>query len=100
MLPSSLEAQCRLQIYVLKGMAMAASLQDIECWVLRAPIAEPVANAFGAMSNRPAVFLRLRDSDGACGWGEVFSNFPQVGAEPRARLVRSLFVPMLTGVAA
>jgi L-alanine-DL-glutamate epimerase-like enolase superfamily enzyme len=79
---------------------MAASLEGIDCWVLRAPIAEPVANAFGAMSNRPAVFLRLRDSRGVSGWGEVFSNFPQVGAEHRARLVRSLFVPMLEGVAA
>ena len=28
--------------------------KSVECWVLRAPIAEPVANAFGAMTNRPA----------------------------------------------
>lgn len=74
---------------------MTTRIQRVECWVLRAPIAEPVANAFGAMANRPAVFLRLTASDGAVGWGECFSNFPQVGAEHRARLAKSIFAPLL-----
>ena len=75
-------------------------IKRVECWVLRAPIATPLANAFGAMTNRPAVFLRLHASDGAWGWGEVFSNFPQVGAEHRARLVDSIFRPLLEGATA
>jgi len=79
---------------------MPATITRIECWVLRAPISEPVANAFGAMTNRPAVFLRISASDGAFGWGEVFSNFPQVGAEHRARLVSSIFAPLLNGCGA
>ena len=79
---------------------MTTRIERVECWVFRAPIAEPVANAFGAMTNRPAVFLRVAASDGAWGWGEVFSNFPQVGAEHRARLVDSIFAPLLIGVAA
>ncbi|MEO8303645.1 MAG: mandelate racemase/muconate lactonizing enzyme family protein [Betaproteobacteria bacterium] len=79
---------------------MQTHIERVECWVFRAPIAEPVANAFGAMTNRPAVFLRIAASDGAWGWGEVFSNFPQVGAEHRARLVDSLFAPLLIGAAA
>ncbi len=79
---------------------MNTRIEKIECWVLRAPIAEPVANAFGAMTNRPAVFLRVSASDGAWGWGEVFANFPQVGAEHRARLVESLFAPLLAGAPA
>ncbi len=79
---------------------MTTTIDLIECWVLRAPITEPVANAFGAMTNRPAVFLRITASDGAIGWGEVFSNFPQVGAEHRARLVASIFAPLLEGVSA
>src|SRR3569623_728972 len=76
---------------------MGTPISSVDCWVLRAPIAEPVANAFGAMTNRPALFLRLSASDGAWGWGEVFSNFPQVGAEHRARLVASIFAPLLRG---
>src|SRR5215217_1994158 len=79
---------------------MATLIDKVECWVFRAPIAEPVANAFGAMTNRPATLLRVTASDGAWGWGEVFSNFPQVGAEHRARLVASIFAPLLTGVTA
>lgn len=77
---------------------MNPTISRVECWVLRAPIAEPMANAFGAMTNRPAVFLRVSASDGAWGWGEVFCNFPQVGAEHRARLVDSIFGPLLNGV--
>lgn len=79
---------------------MTNTIERLECWVLRAPIAEPVANAFGTMTNRPAVFLRITASDGAHGWGEVFSNFPQVGAEHRGRLVASIFAPLLVGFAA
>lgn len=79
---------------------METRIEKVECWVLRAPIAQPVANAFGAMTNRPALFLRISASDGAWGWGEVFCNFPQVGAEHRARLVDSIFVPLLEGCAA
>jgi D-galactarolactone cycloisomerase len=76
---------------------MESTIDAVECWVLRAPIDEPLANAFGAMSSRPAVFLRVTASDGAFGWGEVFCNFPQVGAEHRARLVDSIFAHVLKG---
>ena len=79
---------------------MPTSIVRLEHWVFRAPVAEPVANAFGAMSNRPALFLRLSASDGAWGWGEVFCNFPQVGAEHRARLVDSIFRPLPEGACA
>jgi L-alanine-DL-glutamate epimerase-like enolase superfamily enzyme len=73
------------------------TIDAIECWVFRAPIDAPVSVSFGSMTNRPALFLRLRAIDGAWGWGEVFCNFPQVGAEHRARLVDSLFAPLLQG---
>ena len=67
----------------------------IEPFAYRAPIVEPVANAFGSMNNRPALFVRVSAGDGAWGWGEVFCNFPQVGLEHRARLISSIFVPLL-----
>ena len=75
------------------------TIAKLESWVYRAPVAEPVANAFGAMNNRPALFLRVSASDGVWGWGEVFCNFPQVGAEHRARLIASIFTPLLEGCA-
>ena len=70
-------------------------ITKVEAWVLRAPVAQPVANAFGSMANRPALFVRLSAADGAWGWGEVFCNFPQVGAEHRARLIASIFAPLI-----
>ena len=76
---------------------MPTLIEKVECHVFRAPIDVPVANAFGAMTSRPAVFLRIAASDGAWGWGEVFSNFPQVGAEHRARLAASIFAPLIEG---
>lgn len=74
---------------------MALTITRVECWVHRAPIDTPLANAFAAMTNRPATWLRISASDGAWGWGEVFSNFPTVGAEHRARLIESIFAPLL-----
>lgn len=53
----------------------------------RVPIANPVITSFGAMTSRPAVFVRLEDSEGTFGWGEIFANWPAAGAEHRARLV-------------
>ena len=73
------------------------TIERVECFVYRAPVVAPVANAFGAMRDRPSTFVRVSASDGAWGWGEVFCNFPQVGAEHRARLVESVLVPLLTG---
>jgi L-alanine-DL-glutamate epimerase-like enolase superfamily enzyme len=74
---------------------MEPVISAVEAHVLRAPIDVPVSNAFGAMTSRPAVFVRVVASDGAWGWGESFANFPQVGAEHRARLARSIFAPLL-----
>ena len=63
----------------------------------RVPIASPVATSFGVMHNRPAVFVRLEDSEGAFGWGEIFANWPAAGAEHRARLVVEDMADLLLG---
>ncbi|WP_208021119.1 mandelate racemase/muconate lactonizing enzyme family protein [Paracoccus alkanivorans] len=59
----------------------------IQAWALRVPIRTPVATSFGVMHNRPAVFLRIEDAEGAAGWGEVFANWPAAGAEHRVNLL-------------
>lgn len=69
----------------------------IDTFVCRAPIDTPVQTSFGIMRDRPAVFVRVTDADGAQGWGEVWCNFPTVGAEHRARLVDSVLAPLLAG---
>ena len=70
-------------------------LAKAETFVFRAPIDVPVRTSFGTMHDRPAVLVRLEDKDGAYGWGEVWCNFPSVGAEHRARLINDLLIPML-----
>ncbi|MGJ8572257.1 MAG: mandelate racemase/muconate lactonizing enzyme family protein [Hoeflea sp.] len=64
-----------------------SDIARIEVSAYRVPIATPVMTSFGAMTNRPAVFVRLTDSEGAFGWGEIFANWPAAGAEHRARLL-------------
>lgn len=76
---------------------MSLRPQRIEAFVYRAPIDTPVQTSFGIMRDRPAVFVRVTDADGATGWGEIWCNFPTVGAEHRARLVDSVFAPLLVG---
>lgn len=76
---------------------MSAALKRIEAFVYRYPVETPVRTSFGTMHERPAVFVRVEDDDGAEGWGEVWCNFPDVGAEHRARLVESVFASLLEG---
>ncbi len=74
---------------------MIPTLERVEAFVYRAPIDTPVQTSFGIMRDRPAVFVQVTDSEGARGWGEIWCNFPTVGAEHRARLVASVFAPLL-----
>lgn len=74
-------------------------IDRVEAWALRAPITTPVVTSFGVMRDRPAVWLRLTGADGCEGWGEVWCNFPNVGAEHRARLVVGTVAPLVLGTA-
>ena len=73
----------------------ASTIARVDVHVFRAPIATPVVNAFGTMRNRPMALVSIADSAGVTGWGEIWCNFPVVGAEHRARLITSVFAPLL-----
>ena len=73
------------------------TLQALDVTVYRAPVERPVKTAFGAMTDRPAVIIRAVEQDGTVGFGEVWCNFPQCGAEHRARLVTSALTPLTIG---
>ncbi|KUF10156.1 mandelate racemase/muconate lactonizing enzyme family protein [Pseudoponticoccus marisrubri] len=72
-------------------------LARIEAQVFRVPLDRAVETSFGAMRDRPAVFVRLEDDEGAFGWGEVFANWPAAGAEHRARLLVLDLADLLIG---
>ena len=65
--------------------------------VYRAPITRPVRTAFGTMTDRPAVVVEARSTDGFSGYGEVWCNFPSPAAGYRARLIESVLGPEISG---
>ena len=71
------------------------ALRNVEAFVFRWPVKTPVRTSFGTMRDRPAVFVRATDVDGHVGWGEIWCNFPAVGAEHRARLLASVMAPLI-----
>jgi D-galactarolactone cycloisomerase len=73
------------------------TLARIEAHVFRTPIAEPVRTSFGTMTERAAVFVRVEDSDGGRGWGEIWCNFPNAAAEHRALLLADVLAPRVLG---
>jgi D-galactarolactone cycloisomerase len=77
--------------------AAPISPASIETLLFRYPVETPVRTSFGVMHDRPALFVRVTDQDGRVGWGEVWCNFPTVGAEHRARLIESALAPRLVG---
>ena len=64
---------------------MTLRIEKLEAFVYRAPIDTPVQTSFGTLRDRPAVFVRATDADGVQGWGEVWCNFPTIGAEHRVQ---------------
>ncbi len=77
----------------------AVQLRRIDAWALRVAIARPVETSFGIMRDRPAVFVRIEDTDGNFGFGEIWCNFPGVGAEHRVRMAIDELAPLLAGKA-
>lgn len=75
----------------------AFSVERLDVFVFRAPADPPVQTSFGIMRDRPAVLLRVTDARGVFGWGEVWCNFPVVGAEHRARMAATYLRPLVCG---
>ena len=73
------------------------ALRALTAHVFRAPLERPVVTSFGAMHDRPMLIVRAEDRDGAVGFGEVWCNFPAVGAEHRARIIETVLAPLCVG---
>ena len=70
--------------------SLAFTIASIEAFCIRVPVKTPIKVAFGTFRDRPMVLLRVVDTEGAEGWGEVWANWPASGAEHRARLALDL----------
>lgn len=78
-------------------MTTTLRIRSVQSVLFRARVATPVRTSFGVMPDRPALLARVEDTDGAVGWGEIWCNFPPLGAEHRAGLLRTVFAPLLEG---
>jgi L-alanine-DL-glutamate epimerase-like enolase superfamily enzyme len=78
-------------------MTTPFTIRRIQAFCYRYPLTTPVVTSFGEMRDRPTLFVRVEDDDGHAGWGEVWCNFPSVGAEHRTRLINEMLAPMLIG---
>jgi D-galactarolactone cycloisomerase len=78
-------------------MTSPFKIRKLQAFCYRYPLTIPVVTSIGQMNDRPTLFVRVEDDDGEHGWGEVWCNFPSVGAEHRARLINEMLAPMLAG---
>ena len=69
----------------------------IETFRLRAEVAGLPASSLGTMQDRNGLLVRIEDSDGAFGWGEVWCNFPPHASESRQHLLQTVIAPELIG---
>ena len=76
---------------------MPFTIARIETFVFRAAIANPVVTSFGSIPERVSVIIRVEDTEGAHGWGDVWCNFPSYGAEHRALVLARSIAPMAIG---
>ncbi len=77
-------------------MGKPLAIRRVTARVYRYPLTIPVTTSFGTMRDRPMLLVEVEDADGATGLGEVWCNFPAVGAGHRARLIDSMLAPLLT----
>ncbi len=73
------------------------TIESLSVEVYRAPTARAVRTSFGSMTDRPAVLVTVRSSEGSTGYGEVWCNFPAAAAEYRSQLILSVLGPLVVG---
>lgn len=71
-------------------------IRRVSSRVYRCPLTTPVVTSFGVMRDRPMLLVEVESAEGVIGLGEVWCNFPSVGAEHRARLIDSVLAPLVT----
>ncbi len=73
-------------------------LKSLTPRLYRVPLDQPVVTSFGTMRARWVLWVCVEDVDGLIGWGEVWCNFPDSGAQHRCRLLQEVFAPLLSSL--
>jgi D-galactarolactone cycloisomerase len=72
---------------------MSIKIARIEVFLFRAEVKEPVKTSFGSIPRRSVLLLRVEDTEGAHGWGEIWCNFPPYSADNKMRLLETVICP-------
>lgn len=72
-------------------------ISRVETIRLRADVDSPPSSTLGAMQARNGLLVRIEDTDGAFGWGEVWCNFPPHASQSRQQLLQNVIAPELVG---
>ena len=78
-------------------MSDAFEIARLDVYALEAKIAMPVRTSFGSLSARVSALLRIEDTDGHAGWGEIWGNFPSITCAYRATLACKVLPESLLG---
>ena len=75
----------------------ALIITAIDLFPIRAKSVVSPNMALGQMPTRPALLIRIKDSEGCFGWGEVWANFPPRANTHKAQLIEDVVSPKLMG---
>lgn len=73
------------------------TIRSIEAIPIRANGGVSPKMALGTMPTRPALLVRVTDTDGVIGWGEVWANFPPRANLHKAHIVEDVVARHLCG---
>ena len=78
-------------------MSDAFEIARLDVYALEAKIDTPVTTSFGSIPARVSALLRIEDTDGHAGWGEIWGNFPSITCAYRAALACKVLPEPLLG---
>ncbi|MEM9604910.1 MAG: mandelate racemase/muconate lactonizing enzyme family protein [Pseudomonadota bacterium] len=76
----------------------AITLDRVDVYPIRARGGVSPKMALGTMPSRPALLVRLEDTSGCFGWGEVWANFPPRANQHKAHLIEDVVAAKLSGL--
>lgn len=80
-----------------EGFRHSITINQIRLFPLRAIGGVSPKMAIGSMPTRPALLVRIDDTDGCHGWGEVWANFPPRANQHKAHLIEDVITPAIKG---
>ncbi|MBT6096025.1 MAG: mandelate racemase/muconate lactonizing enzyme family protein [Rhodospirillaceae bacterium] len=61
-------------------------IANLEVYTFRAKVSQAVVTSFSTIPSRAMALIRIENTDGQFGWGEIWGNFPIFTTEHRAKL--------------